>query len=94
MPNIDINLAAEIIKRHEVEAAKLRAIIEEMNVLAEAKARQDDEKEPTVKKQFVVLVSDPDGRFPKHDFAAWVLQIPESESVATTQAIGSLRISG
>lgn len=86
MPNIDINQAAEIIKRHEVEAAKLRAIIEDMNVLAEAKAQQDDEKAPAVKKQFVVLVSDPDGRMPKHDFVAWVLQIPENESVATTQA--------
>lgn len=85
MPTIDINQAAEIIKRHEVEAAKLRAIIEDMCVLAEAKAAQEDEKEPAVKKQFAVLVSDPEDRFPKHDFAAWVLQIPENESVATTQ---------
>ncbi len=85
MPNIDINQAAEIIKRHEVEAAKLRAIIEDMNVLADAKAQQDDEKAPAVKKQFVILVSDPDGRLPDFDFVAWVLQIPENESVATTQ---------
>ena len=85
MPNIDINQAAEIIKRHEVEAAKLRAIIEDMNVLAEAKAQQDDEAPPAVKKQFAVLISDPDGRLPDFDFAAWVLQMPENESVATTQ---------
>jgi hypothetical protein len=32
----------------------------------------------------VILISDPDGRLPKHDFVGWVLQIPESESVATT----------
>jgi len=85
MSKIEINQAAEIVKRHKVEPDKLRAIVEDMNILAEAKAAQEDDKEPTVKKQFVVLVSDPEGRFPKYDFAAWVLQIPENESVATTQ---------
>jgi len=29
-------------------------------------------------------VSDPDGHFPKRDLVGWVLQIPESESPATT----------
>ena len=38
----------------------------------------------TEKKQFVIVVSDPDGKLPKHDFVGWVLQIPETESVATT----------
>jgi hypothetical protein len=32
----------------------------------------------------VILVSDPDGKLPKHDFVGWVLQIPDTESVATT----------
>ena len=82
---IEINQAAEIVKRHKVEPDKLRAIVEDMNMLAEAAARSDDEKDPAVKKQFVVLVSDPEDRFPKYDFAAWVLQIPENESVVTTQ---------
>lgn len=45
----------------------------------------DEEKPPAVKKQFVILVSDPDDKFPKSDFAGWVLQIPETESVATAQ---------
>jgi hypothetical protein len=44
----------------------------------------EEEKPPAVKKQFVILVSDPDGRLPKYDFVGWVLQIPDSESPATT----------
>ena len=40
---------------------------------------------PAVKKQWVFLLSDPEGRMPKDDFAGWVLQIPENESPATTQ---------
>jgi hypothetical protein len=44
-----------------------------------------EEQPPAVKKQFVILVSDPDGKLPKDDFAGWVLQIPESESPATVE---------
>jgi hypothetical protein len=44
----------------------------------------DEEKPPALKKQFVILISDPDGRLPEgNDFAGWVLQIPENESVMT-----------
>jgi hypothetical protein len=55
-----------------------------MNLAAQAETG-DDDKPPPVKKQFVILVSDPDEKLPKHDFVGWILQIPENESVATTQ---------
>lgn len=84
MPKIDINKAAEIIKKNQVEPKVLRAIIEEMNLLS-AREQDENEKEPAVKKQFVILISDPNGKLPKDDFAGWVLQIPENESPATTQ---------
>jgi len=77
---IDINKAAEIIKNNQVDPAVLRRIIEEMNLAVQP----DDEKEPGVKKQFAILISDPDGKMPKTDLVGWVLQLPESESVATT----------
>jgi len=84
MPKIDVNKAAEIIKRNEVEPEKIRAIVEEMN--QQVQPEIDEEKPPALKKQFVVLVSDPEGRLPEgNDFVAWVLQIEESESVLTTQ---------
>jgi hypothetical protein len=84
MPKIDVSKVAEILKKNEISPAVLRRVIEEMN-LAVQPDPGDEEKPPAVKKQFVVLVSDPDGKMPKHDFVAWVLQIPENESVATTQ---------
>ena len=83
MPKIEVNKVAEILKKNEISPAILRRIIEEMN-LAVQPDPGDDEKPPAVKKQFVILVSDPDGRLPKHDFVGWVLQIPETESAATT----------
>lgn len=80
---IEINAAAEIIKRHEIEPATLRAIIEEMNQLVEPEL--DDEKQPAVKKQFSVLVSDPDRKLPDGlELVAWVVQIPEDASVTST----------
>ncbi len=84
MAKIDISKVAEIIKKNEVSPAVLRRIIEEMN-LAVQPDDGDEQKAPPIKKQFVILVSDPDGKLPKDDFVGWVLQIPESESVATTQ---------
>ncbi len=84
MPKIDVNKVAEILKKNEIDPALLRRVIEEMNLAAQPEGGEE-EKPPPVKKQFVVMVSDPDGKMPKHDFVAWVLQIPENESVATTQ---------
>ncbi len=84
MPKIEVNVVAEILKKNQLDPKLLRLVIEEMNLAAQPDPG-DEEKPPAVKKQFVVLASDPDGRLPKHDFVAWILQIPEDESVATTQ---------
>ena len=83
MPKIDVNKVAEILKKNQVDPKILRQIVEEMNILAQAES--DEEKPPAVKKQWAILISDPEGRLPTTDFAGWVLQIPEDESVATTQ---------
>lgn len=83
MAKIDINKVAEILKKNQVPPSQLRQIVEEMNVLTKVEA--DEEKPPPVKKQFVILISDPNGTLPKTDYVGWVLQIPEDESVVTTQ---------
>jgi hypothetical protein len=83
MPKIDVNKVAEILKRNEVEPALMRTLIEEMNLLVQPEV--DEESAPALKKQFAILISDPDGRLPEgNDFAGWVVQIPENESVMTT----------
>lgn len=83
MPKIEVNKVAEILKKNEISPAILRRVIEEMNLAVQPDAAEGD-KPPAVKKQWVILISDPEGRLPKHDFVGWVLQIPENESVATT----------
>jgi hypothetical protein len=83
MPKIDVSKVAEILKKNHIDPAVLRRVIEEMNLAVQPDA--GEEKPPPVKKQFVILVSDPDGRLPTHDFVGWVLQIPEDESPASTR---------
>ena len=83
MAKIDVSKVAEILKKNEISPAILRRVIEEMNQIAQPEGA-DDEKPPAVKKQFVIVVSDPENRLPKNDFVGWVVQIPDSESPATT----------
>src|SRR5690606_8615390 len=55
-------------------------------MLADMLTPVEEEKTPPVKKQWVIMVSDPAGRIPA-DFetVGWVLQIEENESVASTE---------
>lgn len=82
MPKIDVNKVAEVLKKNDIPPAQLRQIVEDMNLLLQPE--NDEETPPAVKKQFAVVVSDPNGDLPDHDFVCWVLQLPENESVATT----------
>lgn len=83
MAKIEVNKVAEILKKNEISPAILRRVMEEMNLAVQAEPG-DEEKPPAVKKQFVIVISDPDEKMPKHDFVGWVVQIPETESIATT----------
>lgn len=83
MPKIDVNKVAEILKRQELQPELLRQIVEEMNLLVQPEVGED--KPPALKKQWAILISDPDGKLPEgNDFVGWVLQVPENESITTT----------
>jgi hypothetical protein len=84
MAKIEVSTVAEILKKNEIDPALLRRVVEEINLAAQP-GGGDEEKPPALKKQFVILVSDPDGKMPKYDFVGWVLQIPENESPASIQ---------
>ena len=83
MPKIDVNKVAEILKKNHIDPAVLRRVVAEMNLAAQPDPGDGDQP-PPVKKQYLILLSDPEGRMPKGDFTGWVLQIPESESPASS----------
>lgn len=84
MPKIDVSKVAEILQRNHIEPAVLRRILEEINHVVQPDLA-DENKPPPLKKQWVILISDPEHRLPEDDFAGWVVQIPENESPVTTQ---------
>jgi len=83
MPKIDVSKVAEILKKNHIDPAVLRRVVEEMNLAVQPDPGEED-KPPPVKKQYVIVVSDPEGKLPKGDFTGWVLQIPDNVSPATT----------
>lgn len=83
MAKIEINQVAEILKRHKIDPSLLREIVEELNSVTQPNG-DDDVKPPAPKKQFVVLLSDPQGKLPRQDLVGWVVQIPEDASPYST----------
>jgi hypothetical protein len=84
MPKVEIDLVAEVLKDHEIDAATIDQIVRQISRAAEkAAAEAAAEREPPEKKQWVILLSDPSGELPPTDLVGWVLQIPENVSPAT-----------
>ena len=83
MPKVDLELVKVILQRNEMDVRQVAQIIEEIN--QELAAMVDDEKPPPVKKQYVMLVSDPRGHLDGKDFTGWIVQIPEEGGVAGTE---------
>lgn len=82
MAKIEVNAAGEIVKKHKVDPETARAIIEEFNLVANPEG-DEGETPPAQKKQFVILVSDPDGAIKRaypSGVPGWVLQIPDDAS--------------
>ena len=79
----DLDLVKLIMKRNELETQKIAQIIQEINT--ELDAQSDEEKPKPIKKQFVMIVSDPEGIIGGKDLTGWVVQIPEDDNPATAR---------
>jgi hypothetical protein len=83
MAKIEVTQVADVLKKHRIPPEQLREIVEEMNEII-APAADEDITPPAPKKQFVIILSDPQGKLPKQDLVGWVVQIPESASPHST----------
>lgn len=88
MPSkIAIPQVADLLKKHQIDPATLRELVQEMNELV-APAADQDIAPPAPKKQYVFLLSDPTGlirqRIDANNLVGWVLQIPENASPHST----------
>lgn len=84
MAKVDLELVKLVAQRQpDLSAEQIARLIEDLSF--EARAADDaEEKTPAVKKQFVVILSDPHGEIAAlgKDFTGWVVQIPEDDNPA------------
>ena len=81
---IEIDLVTEVLKDNELEEDTVMTITRQLQRAADKIAAEAEaEKEPVEKKQFVILISDPNGDLPDEDMVGWVVQIPENDNPGT-----------
>jgi hypothetical protein len=79
MPKVDLELVKLVLQRNELDVRQTAQIIEDINTEVAAMV-DDQDKPPAIKKQFVMMVSDPEGKLAGLNLTGWVLQIPEEDS--------------
>tara|TARA_Y100000588_G_scaffold108236_2_gene118640 strand:+ start:628 stop:1212 length:585 start_codon:yes stop_codon:yes gene_type:complete len=83
MAKVDVELVKLILQRNELDIRTVSRIMDDIEV--ELLNNVDEDKPPPVKKQWCMLVSDPENTLAGKDFTGWVVQIPEEDSPATAQ---------
>ncbi|MGE9295860.1 MAG: hypothetical protein ACQKBV_06200 [Puniceicoccales bacterium] len=79
MPKVDVDLVKMVMTRNGLDVRTVAQVIEDINQEVKAQA-DEEEKPPPVKKQFVMMVSDPEETLQGKIMTGWVLQIPEEDS--------------
>jgi hypothetical protein len=80
----DLDLVKIVLQRNKLDTRAIAQVIADITQQLAADAEQ---KDPAIKKQFVIVVSDPRGYLAdRGDFTGWVVQIPEEESPTTTES--------
>lgn len=85
MAKVELELVRRIVQRNTTDPKLISQIMNELT--QEIAFMEDDlvDTPPPVKKQWVVVVSDPNQELKDKDFVAWVAQIQEDESPFTIE---------
>ena len=77
---VEIELVRKVLQRNDLDYEVISQILGDLELEVSSGDEADGQPLPAVKKQFAILVSDPDGKFAEELFTGWVLQIPEDQS--------------
>lgn len=79
-----IETVHEVLTTNEIDAEKIQTILKQIETQAEAEAEAAKaERVPVQKKQFVLVISDPNGVI-QTDLVGWAVQIPEDDAPSST----------
>lgn len=85
MAKVDVDIVKMVLTRSEVDVRVANQILQDIETVLQEEEQAKEMKPPPVKKQFVIMVSDPEGELEGKDYTGWVLQIPEEDSPATAE---------
>jgi hypothetical protein len=77
---VDIELVRKVLQRNEIDYETISQVLEDLEISLGEEGVGDAPATPPIKKQFVILASDPEGKLVEDLFTGWVLQIPEDQS--------------
>lgn len=81
MPKVSVELIHEVLSNNSLEPETIQKVLQQIEEQAAAELEAEKaNQEPTVKKQLVLLISDPRGLIPDHDFVGWAFKIPEDDT--------------
>lgn len=80
MAKVDIDLIKKVLHRNEIDAEIISQVMEELELEIQVNEKGEVALTPPVKKQYVMLISDPEGKLEEQLFTGWILQIPEDLS--------------
>jgi len=86
MSKVSLEIVAEVLSSNNIETDVLVKMLKDMERQAQIEAEEAKElRDPPMKKQFVVVISDPRGQLPAdEDLVGWVAQIPELDNPGVT----------
>lgn len=85
MPKVSVELIHEVLSSNNLEPETIQKVLQQIEEQAAAEAEAEKaNREPPVKKQFIMILSDPNGTVPDQDYVGWVAQIPEDDSPGDT----------
>ena len=84
MPKIDIETLKFILQRNEPDIRKIAGIMQEIEMELKAEEEEKALRPPPVKKQNVIMISDPDHIYRDKDIVGSIAQIPEDDDIVTS----------
>jgi hypothetical protein len=84
MSKIPIEIIAEALNSNNLDQETISKVMNDIAHMAQVLADEEKaQREPVVKKQFIIVLSDPRGTVPDEDYVGWVVQIPEDDNPGT-----------
>lgn len=84
MPKVSTEIIAEVMADNNLDQDTIVKILKDIEHQAQVVAEEEKAlRDPIVKKQFIIVLSDPSGILPEEDIVGWVTQIPEMDNPGT-----------